>query len=247
MAVNLDTAARMIAIARHAGIQLGVISQHRFDDPVLFLKRALDAGRLGRLLQADAYVKWHRTDAYYARPGKGTWEVEGGGALISQAIHQLDLLLHLIGVVDEVSAYVAARRHACHRIGRLRVRTSALCVGATGVIQASTSLWPGYPERIEFTAPTEPPSSPEINSPPGMFATTAASLPLWRRNPLPELRSHGHFPRIHQRQLSDFGAACREARPPACSGEDGYRALQLVRAIYDLLTRWPKVFVSAAR
>ena len=75
MAVDLQTAERMIAVARAGGIQLGVVSQHRFDDAVLFLKRALAAGRLGRILQADAYVKWHRTDAYYARPGKATWAV----------------------------------------------------------------------------------------------------------------------------------------------------------------------------
>jgi UDP-N-acetyl-2-amino-2-deoxyglucuronate dehydrogenase len=68
----------MIAIARDAGIQLGVVSQHRFDDPVMFLKEAIAAGRLGRILQADAYVKWARSAEYYARPSKGTWAVEGG-------------------------------------------------------------------------------------------------------------------------------------------------------------------------
>src|SRR5579863_3354459 len=75
MAVDLETASRMIAIARDAKIQLGVISQHRFDDSVLFLKRALDAGRLGRIIEADAYVKWYRSDEYYGRPVKGTWAV----------------------------------------------------------------------------------------------------------------------------------------------------------------------------
>jgi predicted dehydrogenase len=84
---------------------LGVVSQHRFDDSTLFLKRAIEAGRLGNILQADAYVKWHRTDEYYARPVKGSWAGEGGGALISQAIHQVDVLLHLIGAVDEVFGY----------------------------------------------------------------------------------------------------------------------------------------------
>src|SRR5579859_6636595 len=102
MAVDLETAARMITIAREAGIQLGVVSQHRFDDSVLFLQRALAARRLGRILQADACVKWYRSAEYYARPVKGTWDVEGGGALISQGIHQADLLLHLIGPVSEV-------------------------------------------------------------------------------------------------------------------------------------------------
>ena len=82
-----------------------MVSQHRFDDSVLFLKKALAAGRLGRILQADAYVKWYRSDEYYARPIKGSWAVEGGGALISQAIHQVDVLLYLMGAVDEVFGY----------------------------------------------------------------------------------------------------------------------------------------------
>jgi predicted dehydrogenase len=72
MAVDLETARQMISVARNAGIQLGVVSQHRFDDSILFLKAAIDAGRLGRILQADAYVKWFRSAEYYARPVKGS-------------------------------------------------------------------------------------------------------------------------------------------------------------------------------
>jgi Oxidoreductase family, NAD-binding Rossmann fold len=80
MAVDLATADQMIAVAAAAGIQLGVVSQHRFDDAMLFLKRASREGRLGRIFQADAYVKWFRSAEYYSRPGKGSWAVEGGGA-----------------------------------------------------------------------------------------------------------------------------------------------------------------------
>jgi UDP-N-acetyl-2-amino-2-deoxyglucuronate dehydrogenase len=92
IAIDLGTARRMIEVARDAGIVLHVVSQHRFDVSSLFLSNALRAGRLGRLLQCDAYVKWWRSDEYYARPVKGSWTVEGGGALINQAIHQIDLL-----------------------------------------------------------------------------------------------------------------------------------------------------------
>jgi predicted dehydrogenase len=70
MAIDLDAACQMISVANNAGIQLGVVSQHRFDDSILFLKSAIEAGRLGRILQADAYVKWFRSTEYYARPGK---------------------------------------------------------------------------------------------------------------------------------------------------------------------------------
>jgi len=80
MAVDLTTADRMITVAAYAGIRLGVVSQHRFDDAILFLKRAIAEDRLGRILQVDAYVKWFRSAEYYGRPVKGSWAVEGGGA-----------------------------------------------------------------------------------------------------------------------------------------------------------------------
>lgn len=150
MAATLATARRMIEVARAAGIQLGVVSQHRFDDSTLFLARALAEGRLGRILEADACVKWYRSQEYYARPGKGTWAIEGGGALINQAIHQVDLLLHLAGPVSEVFAY--RQVGALHSIESEDIVNAVLryASGATGVIQAATAFWPGTPERIEF-------------------------------------------------------------------------------------------------
>ena len=249
MAVDLDTADRMIAVAHNASIRLGVISQHRFDDSVLFLKRAVKAGCLGRIVQADAYVKWYRTAEYYARPVKGSWAVEGGGALISQAIHQVDLLLHLIGAVDEVFGFwQLGSTHAIES-------EDAVCAllryasGATGVIQASTSLWPGYPERLE------------IHGTNGTAIITGDQLTTWdvrddRGEPAPiaqQAASGASDPMAIslqplQRQLQDFGDACREGREPACSGMDGYRALQLVRSIYDSCGAGRKVeLIAAAR
>src|SRR5580698_3951628 len=150
MATNLDTAGSMIATARNAGIQLGVVSQHRFDDSTQFLHRALCDGRLGKILQADAYVKWYRSPAYYSRSLKGSWKTEGGGALIIQAIHQVDVLLWLMGGVQELFGYwQLAARHSIESEDVLAavVKYSS---GATGVIQASTAFWPGHTERIEI-------------------------------------------------------------------------------------------------
>lgn len=233
MAVDLETAERMILTARASGIQLGVVSQHRFDDSVMFLKRALAAGRLGRILQADAYVKWYRTDEYYARPIKGTWAVEGGGALISQAIHQVDVLLYLIGAVDEVFGYW--QLGAAHKI------ESEDCVcavmryasGATGVIQAATALWPGYPERVE------------IHGTKGSAIVTGDQLTTWdvqddSGEPAPlaqQAKSGASDPMAistvpFERQLLDFGESCKAGKPSCSSGVEGYHALELVRSIY---------------
>lgn len=233
MAVDLEIAAKMIRVAQDAGIQLGVVSQHRWDDSALFLKRALAAGRLGRILQADAYVKWHRTDEYYARPIKGSWDVEGGGALISQAIHQVDLLLYLVGPVEEVFGYW--QLGATHKIES----EDCICAvmryvsGATGVMQAATALWPGYPERIE------------VHGTKGSAIITGDQLTAWdvkddegEPPPLAKPAKSGASDPMaistvpFERQLAEFGEACRSGRAPACSGVDGYRALELVRSIY---------------
>jgi len=246
MAVDLETAGPMIQVAREAGIQLGVVSQHRFDDSTLFLKRAISEGRLGKILQADAYVKWYRTDEYYARPVKGSWAGEGGGALISQAIHQVDVLLHLIGAVDEVFGYW--HLGAAHKIESedLVCAVMRYASGATGVIEAATALWPGYPERIE------------IHGTMGSAIVTGDQLTTWdvrddEGEPAPisqQAKSGASDPMAisltpFERQLADFGEACKNGRKPASSGIDGYRALQLVRSIYTSCAEGRKVEIPA--
>jgi UDP-N-acetyl-2-amino-2-deoxyglucuronate dehydrogenase len=234
MAVNLAHAAQMIAIARKAGIQLGVVSQHRFDDSIMFLKRAIAAGRLGRILQADAYVKWYRTAEYYARRVKGSWAGEGGGALISQAIHQVDMMLYLVGAVDEVFGYW--QLGALHKIESedLVCAVMRYTNGATGVVQAATALWPGYPERIE------------IHGTKGSAIVTGDQLTAWdvkddEGEPAPiarEAKSGASDPMAislapFERTFLDFGEACKTGHAPNLSGVEGYRALQLVTAIYE--------------
>ena len=233
ISTNLETARAMLDTARAAGIQLGVVSQHRFDDSTQFLRKALDAGRLGKILQADAYVKWFRSDAYYSRPIKGSWATEGGGALINQAVHQVDVLLWLIGNVTEVVGYWQVA--ALHRIESEDVVSALLKygTGATGVIQASTSFWPGYTERIE------------IHGTKGTAVISGDKLTTWdvendAGEPAPldrDVASGASDPMAisltpFERQFLDFGDAIRTARRPVSSGEDGYRALEVVLAVY---------------
>ena len=242
MAVDLASARQMVITAGKAGIQLGVVSQHRFDDSILFLKKALGEGRLGRILEFDAYVKWCRSAEYYARSVKGTWSVEGGGALISQAIHQIDLLLHLNGPVEEVFGYWQLA--ALHRIEAEDVLCAVLRYesGATGVVQASTALWPGTPERLE------------IHGIKGTAIVMGDQLTTWNvqddaGDPAPlaaQSASGASDPMAisltpFERQFSDFGEACRSGRPPQSSGIEGFRALQLVRAIYTSCSEGRKV------
>lgn len=246
MAIDLSTAGQMISLAKQAGIQLGVVSQHRFDDSVLFLKQAISQGRLGRIVQADAYVKWYRSPEYYSRPVKASWAGEGGGALMNQAIHQVDLLLHLIGRVDVVHGNW--QLGAVHKIESEDVVNALLryANGATGVIQASTAVWPGYPERLE------------IHGTKGTAIITGDKLTSWDVQgdsasdvPIAKPESSGASDPMaisvvpFERQFSDFSLACLENRKPACSGEDGYRALQLVRSIYTSCSENRSIAVDA--
>jgi len=233
ISTNLETARQMIEIANQANIQLGVVSQHRFDESSRFLIEALRLQRLGKLLQCDCYVKWYRTPEYYARPIKGSWRVEGGGVLINQAIHQVDLLRWLAGPVREI--FGIWQLGALHKIESEDVVSAVLryANGATGVIQASTAFSPGFSERLEFhgtkgtaivsgdrlttwdvegDSGTPPPLAHEIS--------TGASDPL--------ALSLESF----ERQFLDFGEAITRGRKPLVNGEEGYRSLEVVDAIY---------------
>ncbi|MBZ5576146.1 MAG: Gfo/Idh/MocA family oxidoreductase [Acidobacteriia bacterium] len=233
ISVTLESARRMLDAARAAGILLGVVSQHRFDVASQFLKRAIDAGRLGALLQADAYVKWYRPPVYYARPVKGTWAVEGGGALLTQAVHQVDLLLWLAGPVRHVSG--EWQLGAVHRMESEDVVSTVMryASGSTGVLQAATAFWPGLPERLE------------IHGTCGVAILTGDQLTTWEVQedageppPLSQALQSGAADPLaislapFERQFLDFGAAIEAGRPPLVAGEDGYRALALVDAIY---------------
>jgi predicted dehydrogenase len=246
ISTNLDTARTMVSKAREAGITLGVVSQHRFDDSSQFLKRAIAAGRLGKILQADAYVKWHRSDEYYSRPIKGSWAVEGGGALINQAIHQVDVLLWLLGPVREVVA--SWQLGAAHKIESEDVITVLVqyASGAQGVIQASTAFWPGYSERLE------------IHGTKGTAVITGDKLTTWdvqndegEAAPLArDVASGASDPMAisltpFERQFRDLGEAINSGRDPLVTGEEGYRALELVAAAYRSCREGGKVTIGA--
>jgi predicted dehydrogenase len=235
IATSVATAREMIEVARSAGITLGVVSQRRFDDGSLFLKKSIESGRLGKLIQADAYVKWHRSAEYYSRDIKGSWAVEGGGALINQAIHQVDILRWLAGPVKDIQAMW--QLGAMHKIESEDVVNALLRYenGATGTIQASTAMWPGYPERVE------------IHGTKGTAIMTANKLTAWdvqddEGDPPPldlNVASGASDPMAislepFERQFLDFADAIRNKRKPLVAGEEGCDALEIVERIYNV-------------
>ena len=238
MATNVATARQMVDAAARAGVVFGVVSQHRFDDASQFLTKAISDGRLGRLIQCDAYVKWHRSNEYYSRPIKGSWATEGGGALINQAIHQVDLLRWFAGPVRDIAAMWQIG--ATHKIESEDVVSALLRYenGATGVIQAATSFWPGYPERIE------------LHGSKGTAIISGDRLVTWdveddRGDPAPvdtNVASGASDPMAisltpFERQFTDFERAIRTGGRPMVDGEAGVQALEIVERIYDACRR----------
>ena len=233
IATSVAVAREMIEVAAGAEITLGVVSQHRFDDSSIFLAKALADGRLGRLLQCDCYFKWYRSPEYYSRPVKGSWATEGGGALINQAIHGIDLLRWLGGALSNV--YGIWQLGALHRIESEDVVNALLRFenGATGVIQASTAFWPGFTERIE------------LHGTKGAAIISGDRLIRWDvqddRGDPPAIESQGASGSSDpmaislapfERQFLDFGNAIRTRRKPTVSGHEGLAALEIVEAIY---------------
>ncbi len=233
IATNIETARKMIETARRGNILLGVVSQHRFDDASLFLSKAFAEGRLGKLLQCDCYVKWYRSAEYYSRPIKGSWKTEGGGALMNQAIHQIDILRWLAGPVAEV--FGMWQLGALHKIESEDVVSAVMryANGATGVVQASTAMWPGYTERTEFHGTK------------GTAIISGDKLTTWdvqndSGEPAPvskEVASGASDPMAislepFERQFRDFAEAITKGRKPLVAGEEGLQALELVDAIY---------------
>jgi UDP-N-acetyl-2-amino-2-deoxyglucuronate dehydrogenase len=236
------TSARARAIveaADRAGVKLATIFMGRFSDAAQRLKAAIDAGRLGRLLQADADLKWYRSQAYYdSAAWRGTWALDGGGALINQGIHQLDLLLWLAGPVDEAFAYAGTLNHE-----RLEVEDTLVAVlryrsGALGTFTAATSLYPGRPKGLD------------VHGTEGSVGLRDDEIVTWEVGGSSEqerealLRStvgrvSGTFSdpmamsfENHRRQLEDFVRAIGEDRPPLVDGREGLRSVELVEAIY---------------
>jgi len=234
MARNVAECDAMIAACERAGVTLGVLFQMRFDPLAVKLKKIIDDGKLGRLIWTTTNALWYRTDDYY-RSGawRGTWEHGGGGVLINQAIHVIDLTLWLTGMPTRVTAQTRTLNHA------IEVEDAALAIleyadNRLGLIQATVAAFPGYPERIEIVGSrgsavyhrgearlewhlAEPREDGEERA----EVSSGASAPM-------NINAAGHIA-----AYQDFAAAVREKRAPLISGSEGRKSIALVQAIYD--------------
>lgn len=231
----------IIDACNHAKVQLCTIFPSRFADSSVVLKSAVDAGKFGRLTLGETTCKWWRTQQYYDEGGwKGTQALDGGGALMNQAIHSVDLLLWMMGDATHVSGFTATLAHE-----RIEVEDTAVAVirfknGALGVIQATTSVHPGYPKTIAVhgdkgSAVIEQEDvlrwdfTPSTADDAKVKERFAAKVGVSGGAADPKAISHEG----HRRQLADFVDAVRGNRAPKVDGREGRKAVDLICAIYE--------------
>ncbi len=255
--VTLAAADRLIAAARGNGVQVTVISQHRFDTGLDELRRLLDSGALGSLVLGEASTKWYRTQGYYdSAAWRGTWDLDGG-SLMNQGIHYVDLLLWTMGPAAEVTAICATQAH------QVEVEDTALALvrfasGAVGTIVSSTAVYPGFAQRLEVTgrngtvvvengkivrravadgppqrrgpgdaAVPPEPGDPAVPPGPGNPAGQGATAPAATADP------GGIDPASHAAQIAEFLRAIDQGRQPAVTAESARATLEVVCAVYE--------------
>jgi UDP-N-acetyl-2-amino-2-deoxyglucuronate dehydrogenase len=239
--ITVDRCDQLISACREAGVVLSTIFPSRFHAASRQVKAAVDAGRFGQLTLGDAYVKWFRTQQYYdSGAWRGTWELDGGGALMNQAIHSVDLLLWLMGPVRQVMAQTATLAHVNIEVEDVATAMVQFANGALGVIQASTAVYPGMLKRIEIHgsqgsavieeedlkvwsfAAADPEDDATLRALTGKTATGGGAA-----DPA-AIGHHGHAA-----QFADVLAAIQANRAPLIDGLEGRKSVELITAIYQ--------------
>jgi predicted dehydrogenase len=223
-----------------AGVQLCTIFPSRFSDANVELKKAIEAGRFGQLTLGETTCKWWRSQAYYDEGGwKGTKALDGGGALMNQAIHNVDLLQWMMGPVTHVSGFTATLAHERIEVEDTAVACLRFSSGALGVIQATTSVHPGLPKTIAIhgdrgTAVIEQDDvlrwdfTPETDADRDVKARFAQKTGASGGSSNPAAISH----QGHARQLADFVRAIQTKGKPLVDGREGRKAVAIIEAIY---------------
>ena len=247
MDVTLAKADALIAACEQAGVKLCVISQHRFDPPIMALKKVICEGKLGQLNFCGSHTKWYRSQEYYdSGDWRGTWMLDGGGALINQSIHYVDLLSYVMGPVAEISAYTATRAHERIEVEDIAVAAVKFELGALGMIEGNTAAYPGFCARLDVYGSDGSViiendrvlewrlrSGEQYLSDDGPVGVIAGSS------------SHDIWHHSHRRQIQDMIEAIREDRPPLVNGLAGRRALQIVLSVYELARTGQPVQLTA--
>ncbi len=239
--VTLERCDRIIEAAEKAGVIVAVVFPSRFHEASKHIREAMDAGRCGPLVFGDVDVKWSRSEAYYqSAQWRGTWQFDGGGALMNQGIHSVDLLQWYMGPVETVQAMTANRRHMEIEVEDTITAIVRFASGALGTIECSTAAYPGALKRLEITGTAgtiimeessllkwelaeETPEDLRIkNAINGEHSSTGGAAD-------PKAISYAG----HQYQIEDLINAIRTGKQPLVDGREGRKSVEIVTAIYE--------------
>lgn len=239
--ITLARCDQIIEACESAGVRLCAIFNSRFTESTQIVKSAIESGRFGRLTLGDAYIKWHRSQEYYDSGGwRGTWALDGGGALMNQSIHAIDLLQYFMGPVSAVQAFTATLAHE-----RIEVEDAAVAAlrfenGALGVIEGTTAAYPGMLKRTEISGTN------------GTVVLAEEDIVTWTFDP--ELSSDAYIrekygqktdtgggasdPRAinhanHRRQLENLINGLETDDSHLVDGREGRKAVEIILAIYE--------------
>lgn len=241
--ITLEKIDRMITAARNNGVKLGCAYQRRTMPEAIAARQAIREGKLGRMVLGDAYLKYYRSPDYYKRAGwRGTWQVDGGGALMNQGIHGIDLIQWLMGDITSVFAHTAALVHD------IEVEDTAVVAvkyknGAFGVIQGATSVYPGQGSRFELHGE----HGSFIFNDHGIVTydtlahnieTSALIETINNKVTSRNITQDGHIVLIN-----DFIEAIIEDKEPLINGSEARKAVAIIMAIYESSRTGKEVFL----
>jgi predicted dehydrogenase len=245
LAISVESSRRMVDVCHQNGVKLGVLFQRRFWPAARRIKELVDNGTIGQPILGHVSVMLHRDASYYsATPWRGSWDTDGGGVLMTQGIHYLDLLLWFMGEVTEVHGHINTFVHQEHmETEDSATATLKFASGAMATVQTSTAVTPGLGVQIRITGTTgasvqltEFPEGTEGRIDLMGTESTVQSESTWPADadpntPLSEINA-ALIP-FHKLQVADFVNAVENNTEPAVTGEEATKALRVLLAIYE--------------
>lgn len=239
--VTTERCDQIIDACNKAGVTLSTVFPSRFHQSSLQLKKAIETGRFGKLSLGDAIVKWYRTQQYYdSGVWRGTWKLDGGGALMNQAIHSVDLLLWLMGGVSEVSALTGLVAHQNIEVEDVCVASLRFKNGALGLLEATTAAYPGYLKRIEIHGDLGSAVIEEEDINKWDFAESQEEDALIRESMANRLSGGGGAGdpaaighQAHAKQFANVLDAIETGTKPLIDGYEGRKSVEVICAVYE--------------
>lgn len=244
--INTLNASKMIQSCHRAQVKLSIIMQHRFDEPILAVEKALSDGVLGKIILGVSRTLWYRDEHYFANAWRGTWAYDGGGALMNQSIHYIDLLLYLLGDVKSVSAKCRRLLHQQIEAEDVGIANLEFLSGSLGTIEGTTAAYPGEGSQLCLFAE----KGTVIIKDDQLFSYHLkgdVKYPDFERllGKQPQIHpSFGVDEGAHRRQYEDFVSSIINDHVPLVTGEEALKSLSVIKAIYEASDKKTEVYFT---